>query len=208
MCVIAVSEVGARQPSTDVLRAMWDHNPHGAGYMFADGNMVHIHKGFMNWEEFESSVSAMQFNSSDPVVYHFRIATQAGISPAMTHPFPLVKDLRKHRLTLNVCKFGVAHNGIITLTSDRTETKYSDSSLFISRYLTRLIRSERDMQDPDVLDMIYLLARSKFAIMSGSGRIATVGDFYEQPGKILVSNEFYKPFCNIHVLSENLHDIM
>ena len=43
------------------------------------------------------------------------------------------------------------------------------------------------------LDLIYLLAQSKFAIMDGKGYIATVGKFIEENG-LLYSNTGYQPF--------------
>ena len=75
MCIIAVSKKGVRQPSLDQLRNMYTNNPDGAGYMFAKDGKVHIHKGFMTWEDFERAVKAENFTKDDPVVYHFRIST-------------------------------------------------------------------------------------------------------------------------------------
>lgn len=190
MCVIAVSERGKRQPSEKELRAMFESNPHGAGYMVARDGKVEIHKGFMIWEDFINAVRSECFTEADAVVYHFRISTQAGVNPFMTHPFPLASDLAYHEALDLCCSVGVAHNGVIALTSDKSETKYSDTSLFIARYMTKLIRNAEDLRDTAVLDMIGALTNSKFAIMDGGGCIATVGEFTDQDG-ILVSNEYY-----------------
>ena len=89
MCIICVSRSGVRQPSEAVIRAMFNHNPHGAGYMFARDGWVTIHKGFMNLDDYLQAIREEHFTANDSVVYHFRISTQAGVSPEMTHPFPL-----------------------------------------------------------------------------------------------------------------------
>ena len=53
----------------------------------------------------------------------------------MTHPFPL-SDRLPHMKALDVeCQCGVAHNGIIRLTSDPSQREYSDTALFITRYI-------------------------------------------------------------------------
>ena len=174
MCIICVSKSGVRQPSDITLRAMFRRNPHGAGYMYARDGKVTIHKGFMNIEDFLAAVHAEQFTPQDSVVYHFRISTQAGVNAPMTHPFPLSNQPRMMRSLDLTCRCGVAHNGIIRLTSDPTNTRFSDTAVFITDYLTNIIRKPADLRNQDRLDTIYRLAQSKFAIMDGSGYTATV----------------------------------
>ena len=89
MCIICVSRSGVRQPGEAAIRAMFLNNPHGAGYMFARDGWVTIHKGFMDLGDYLRAIREEHFTVSDSVVYHFRISTQAGVSPEMTHPFPL-----------------------------------------------------------------------------------------------------------------------
>ena len=124
MCIICVSPARTRQPSISQIKMMFQSNPHGAGYMYAREGSVHIHKGFMDIDSFLSAVKAEHFTAKDSVVYHFRISTQAGVNPEMTHPFPLSNRL-PHMKALDVeCPCGVAHNGIIRLTSDPTQTAF------------------------------------------------------------------------------------
>ena len=52
MCIICASPSGVRQPSASQIRTMFEHNPHGAGYMYARSGRVTIHKGFMDIDEF------------------------------------------------------------------------------------------------------------------------------------------------------------
>ena len=190
MCIICVSPAKVRQPSMKTIRTMFEQNPHGAGYMYARDGKVHISKGYMNIDDFLSTLHDEHFTAKDPVVYHFRISTQAGVNPQMTHPFPL-SNQRAHMKALDVdCGCGVAHNGIIRLTSDPSNREYSDTAIFITDYLSAIIRRPDDLKDPQVLRLIHRLAGSKFAFMDGNGYIATVGDFINEKG-LLFSNNSY-----------------
>jgi len=192
MCIIAVSKKGIRQPTLDQLRTMYDNNPDGAGYMYAKDGLVHIHKGFMTWQDFEREIKAKAFTADDPVVYHFRISTQAGVRPTMTHPFPLTDDLELCEALDLTAPVGLAHNGIIHMTSFTKEVRYSDTAYFIAWYMTKLIREHEDVTDPSVNDMIEVLTNSKWAIMDGlTGEIATVGKFENKKG-LLFSNSTYQ----------------
>ena len=193
MCIICVSPENVRQPDTQTIRTMFLRNPHGAGYMYARNGKVHIRKGFMNLTALLNALKEEHFTEADPVVYHFRISTQAGINPQMTHPFPL-SNRAEHMKALDVdCRCGVAHNGIIQLTTDPTNKEFSDTAVFIAQYLTRILPRPSDLKNTKLLDLIYLLAQSKFAIMDGKGYIATVGKFIEENG-LLYSNTSYQPF--------------
>ena len=194
MCVICASPKGVRQPTRSEIKAMFLRNPDGAGYMVARDGKVTIHKGFMNLDEFLNSLKAEHFTAKDSVVYHFRISTQAGINPSMTHPFPLSNRL-PHMKALDVeCPCGVAHNGIIRLTSDPNQHEYSDTALFITRYMAQMVHGLDDLKDAQILNRIERLAGSKLAIMDGSGYIATIGHFINERG-LLFSNDSYQELC-------------
>ena len=79
---------------------------------------------------------------------------------------------------------------IIRLTSDPDEKTYSDTALFITDYLTHILRKPADLRNQGVLEQIYALAQSKFAIMDGGGYVATVGHFINENG-LLFSNNSY-----------------
>ena len=191
MCIICVSPARTLQPSISQIKTMFMNNPHGAGYMYARDGRVHIHKGFMDIDSFLSAIKAEHFTAKDSVVYHFRISTQAGVNPEMTHPFPLSNRLL-HMKALDVeCQCGVAHNGIIRLTSDPTQHEYSDTALFITRYMAQMVHGLDDLKDAQLLNRIERLAGSKLAIMDGSGYIATVGNFINERG-LLFSNDSYQ----------------
>ncbi|MEG0759064.1 MAG: hypothetical protein RR505_11705 [Raoultibacter sp.] len=191
MCIICVSPLGVRQPSVSTLRNMFSRNPHGAGYMVARDGKVVIHKGFMNITDYLRAIQSEHFTAKDIVVYHFRISTQAGVNPEMTHPFPLSNQPARMRVLDQTCRCGIAHNGIIRLTADPTNTRYSDTAIFITDYLSSILRTRDDLRNQDRLDYVFRLAQSKLAIMDGSGYIATVGEFINDKG-LLFSNTSYR----------------
>ena len=190
MCIICVSKSGVRQPTVTELNTMFRNNPDGAGYMVARHGMVSISKGYMDFGEFLNAVRREHFTERDSVVYHFRISTQAGVNPEMTHPFPLSNRLERMEKLDTTCRIGVAHNGVIRLTADPDNHRYSDTALFITQYLRVLIQRREDLRDRRILDTVWNLAQSKFAIMDGGGYVATVGEFLNQDG-LLFSNASY-----------------
>ena len=56
MCIICVSKSGIRQPAERELYAMFQSNPHGAGYMVARHGMVTVSKGYIAFDEFLNAV--------------------------------------------------------------------------------------------------------------------------------------------------------
>ena len=191
MCVICASPKGTRQPSNFEIKQMFCYNPHVAGYMVARDSKVFIHKGFMNLSDFLDAIRKENFTAADSVVYHFRISTQAGVNPEMTHPFPL-SNQREDMKALNVvCNCGIAHNGIIRLTTNPAEKEYSDTAIFIADYLSQYILRSSDLHRKELLNAISSLIQSKMAILDASGYIATVGSFINDQG-LLFSNLYHR----------------
>ena len=181
MCVICVKKKGVKLPSYEDIRDMWEANPHGAGFMFVRNEKVYIRKGFMTLEDFNKALSKENFTKDDVIVMHFRISTQAGVNPEMTHPFALTKNIEKTKILNVVCDIGVAHNGIIKMTSNGNK-EYSDTAIFVTQYMTKLIRNFDDFYNPAVREMIEELAKSKLAILTKDGDVAMIGDFKEVDG--------------------------
>lgn len=194
MCIICVSRKGIRQPNEFEIKNMWESNPHGAGYMFfnKDEKKVEIHKGFMNLKDFMRSVNEEEFTDDDVVVYHFRISTQAGVNPQMTHPFPLSDDLKDMEILDCLCDVGIAHNGIIRITSKKG-ADYSDTALFITQYLPALIRDTADITDKAVKRCISELADSKLALLNNDGELTLIGNFQTDGSGLVYSNGTYQP---------------
>ena len=193
MCVICVKPKGIEFPTIENLEQMWNKNPDGAGFMFARNNEVVIRKGFMDLYSFIVAMNDEKLTKDDVVVMHFRISTQAGINEAMTHPFPLSADLNDMKELDCLCEVGIAHNGIIRLTSNPMEKNYSDTALFVSNYLTRIIRKDSDIHDEYIKDIIYQLAQSKLAILNRKGELSLIGHFEQKENGLWYSNLYHEP---------------
>lgn len=193
MCVICCSSKNVRQPEEKTLKTMFETNPHGAGYMYAKDGVVVIKKGFLTYSEFIHNVRQEKFTALDSVVYHFRISTQAGKTAEMCQPFPLTKDITKTKLLDVTCPIGIAHNGIISITTDARERVYSDTAIYIADVLSLLIRSTKDMTRSEVAKAIEITTEhhNRFALMNGDGKIITLGDGWINDGGLLYSNGSY-----------------
>ena len=100
---------------------------------------------------------------------------------------------KRRRALDRTCRCGIAHNGIIRLTTDPTNTQYSDTAIFITDYLAEMVRKSSDLRNQTLLDRIYYMARSKFAIMDAGGWITTIGEFIDDHG-LLFSNDSYEMY--------------
>ena len=192
MCIICTSERGVRQPTKATLARMFAANPHGAGYMYSRDGAVHISKGYMDFASYWAAIRAEHFRASDPVVYHCRISTQAGISPEMTQPFPVSGRLEDLEALDVSAELGLAHNGIIALTSDGSQRRYSDTALFIFRYLADAIDAPSDLDDPQFMHQIDDLTRSRLAFLDGAGAIHYTGRWITDPTGLRFSNTSYR----------------
>lgn len=192
MCVICISAKGVKQPTKELMQQMWKKNPHGAGYMFARSKYVYIRKGFMSFNEFYAAVKAENFTAEDIVVYHFRILTQAGVNPEMTHPFMLTDKLSDTRILRARVNVGICHNGIISLTSGKSD-KYSDTALYITKYLSDLVLKPADLKNPVLQGLIEDQIHSKMAILDYAGNVTKIGRFTKDDSGLEFSNTFFKP---------------
>lgn len=182
MCVICAKPQGAKFPTMETFEAMWARNPHGAGFMYARDGKVFIRKGFMTLDDLLEAIEDSELKESESVVFHFRISTQAGITPTMTHPFPVSRNYRDMEALEATARIGFAHNGIIARTSCNSK-RFSDTALFVTRYVSELLRKPDDVENFALLDAIEALApNNRFAIMNGEGKIAFVGDFSKKNG--------------------------
>lgn len=121
MCVAIYKPKGIKAPSIETLKKCWDANPHGAGLAWRTSGKfpIHIEKGFMKWEDFESYWKSMSLENYDSDMFiHFRITTHGGTSAGNTHPFPIVDNdelLKTHSVS---CKYTMMHNGILPIKPD------------------------------------------------------------------------------------------
>lgn len=173
MCIIAVKSPEAKLDSTAMatLKRCWDENPHGAGFMFTDGDEVEIHKGYMSWRAFRRAVVRQNLASRGTVVFHFRIATQGVIESETCHPFPVSTSNADLKARIVRTKSAIAHNGIITTMPKHK--RHSDTQIFIRDTLA--IADEQDVV-PEMQD-----TGSKFVLLTAKV-ITLVGEFLEEDG--------------------------
>lgn len=198
MCIIAYKPAAAAFPPKSTLKQCFINNPDGGGFMFAADGRVHIIKGLMTFNAFSKALTKTRKRYGDniPYVLHFRISTQAGTRPDCTHPFPLSTNMDHLRKLENKTKIGIAHNGIISLTSTTGYYKtitYSDTMKFITDYLTLIIKSKDYYKDKKTLLLIERLAESRLAILDDLGHCELIGEGWQVDGGIYYSNATYKP---------------
>lgn len=196
MCVIVYKEQGQEFPSKQILSNCYDNNSDGCGYMYAYKGNVYIKKGFMRFHDFWQSLKDTRALYGDNLAYimHFRISTQGGVRKDCCHPYPLsdkMDDLRQLRFKSEI---GIAHNGIISLTStyyNKTIT-YNDTMEFITDYLSLIIKRKDYYKDKDTLLLIERLCGSRLAILDGKGHCELIGKGWVNDGGIWYSNNSYK----------------
>lgn len=163
MCLILTKPPGAPLDE-GLLRCAWNHNPNGAGYMFASAGKVHIRKGFMALDEFLKAMKDNEdFFKKKSLVLHFRIATHGSVSQALTHPFRISDDL------------AMAHNGIIGKVAIPKDRDISDSAAFVEQYLMKYPADFYKRRE--YTDLIEdFIGYSKLAFLDSSGEITILNE--------------------------------
>lgn len=121
MCVAIYKPAGTETPSLDTLKQCWDANPDGAGFALrTDGEYsIGIHKGYMTWKSFIAAYEKYHLAEfTGDLLLHFRIATHGGISPGLTHPFSLTKDVKLLKHTNVKTNYALIHNGMLPIESE------------------------------------------------------------------------------------------
>lgn len=192
MCIIMYKPLNMAFPEEATLKNCWDNNPHMGGFMYAMNGEVHIKKGYKTWETFLDALNRTRAETGDDVPYvcHFRISTQ-GYDTSCCQPFPLsskMKNLRKSRVKTNI---GIAHNGIIDITSDGAKD-YSDTMKFITDYMVNIIRGLDWYKDSRNLKLIEnLIVGSRLAILDKDGHCQLMGKGWVEHNGIHYSNSTY-----------------
>lgn len=192
MCIIAYKPLNVAFPEESVLKNCWDNNPDMGGFMYTWKDHVYIQKGYETFESFMKALNKVRAKAGDniPYVMHFRISTQ-GFDRDCCQPFPLsgnMKNLKREKVETNI---GVAHNGIISLTSDGSKD-YSDTMLFITEYLVNIIRSYDWYKDPRTEKLIEnLIVGSRLAILDKKGHCELMGKGWVENKGCYYSNSTY-----------------
>ena len=185
MCIAVFKPAGQKAPTFETLKQCFKRNPDGAGFMVAINDIVVIRKGFMTYKAFEEAYKSFFNGLQDKdysIVYHFRIGTQGGNVPELTHPYPLTRDYAQMRKLECECEIGVAHNGIIHLTSEWGVKDRNDSMTFIAQYLVDIINGNHYWsQKPEKVRLVNRLLGdgypNKLAVLSKTGYCALIGNW-------------------------------
>lgn len=207
MCVVVYKPKGKKMPKEQTLLDCFLANPDGAGYMFQKDNKVKIKKGFMTFKSFYKSLmdDYSVVGKNTDFVLHFRISTQGGVNEKLCHPYPISKKMDDLKQTECESELGLAHNGIISLTTEHNDygygkwsqygykydyndsyfkvPDYNDTMKFITKYLSLIMKDAVDVFDEDKVSIVKKLIGSynKFAIMTGDG-VNLIGNFTDING--------------------------
>lgn len=198
MCIIVVKEKGFAFPTEEILENCFESNPDGAGFMVATGKEVVIRKGFMDFKSFINALNKArkEFGDNKTYVMHFRITTQAGVRPDCTHPYPISENMDDLRKLTFKCEVGIAHNGIISLTSQShydygEQTKgaitYNDTMLFVTEYLSNMKKLKQNIIET-------LAPGNRFAVLYKDGTCNVMGHGWINDNDIQYSNNTYLPY--------------
>jgi predicted glutamine amidotransferase len=186
MCVIATSAKGFDVPAKPVMKDMYDYNPDGAGFAYALNKRVYIEKGFMNYEDYDKALTALEtklktrYNKTlkdISIMFHFRIGTHGPNSPQLTHPFPITHK-KKHFDALDLhTDVVMAHNGIIKSVVPNTD--WSDTTQYVKDVLYPLYLHDKAFyQSEHIRSMIdNTINGSRFVFLDKFGEFTYIGDW-------------------------------
>jgi len=194
MCIIVYKPMGECNPSWKTLKTCFENNPDGCGFMYAENNAVHIHKGFMSWRKFKTAFKPYKNRTDLPIVMHFRITTNGATSPQNCHPFPLSENVGELKELDFDCNVGIAHNGIISLTS--YATKISDTMEFIRKYADCIITSPTWYYNANAGKLLGEIIKSKMLVLSNDGHGEIVGSGWSHEDGVWYSNTTYMPWTS------------
>ncbi len=188
MCVIMYKPVG-KVLKTEYIKQCFNTNRDGAGYMYAKDGSVFIKKGFMTLDALFKSLkeTIAEFGGSTrniPMVLHFRIGTQGGRRPEITHPYPVCRDYNKMKKTEYKCELAMAHNGILRYFSDALVTDHNDSMEFVKDCAADII--DGDIYFHKRQNKMRLLTRmsrgSRLIFLDKTGYVTMTGGWEEFEG--------------------------
>lgn len=169
MCVIIVKPAGVKMPTSEIIKAAHNANPHGCGFISPSV----FYKG-MSFESFKRKLK--QVSDEEPCIIHFRLATHGSIKRANCHPF-------------NRGDVWFAHNGILGI---RPQGDMTDSeTVFQNIIYPTIIRYGYGSKEMDKA-VNCIIGYSKFAFMQ-SDDVRMYGDFIKQDDGCYYSNLRFMP---------------
>lgn len=183
MCIAIYKPEGVKMPELSIFENCWESNPDGAGYAVRKDGQCHIHKGIMDWKDFEKVYDSQlkKLNGYD-VLIHFRIHTHGGVNKENTHPFPITNNVKQLGKTYTVCPRCMIHNGVLPITPRKNSI--SDTAEMALRI------AESGLTSDKVENLIgELIGTNKIALMNGV-KVYLMGDWIKDKG-VYYSNRTY-----------------
>jgi hypothetical protein len=142
-----------------VLKRCWEHNPNGAGFMFAVKGQIHLCKEVSDFGRFYQTYAraVSEHGHRSTFVLHFRLATSGVIDEANCHP---------HWITHG--KLAYVHNGILPFTVPR-DSPECDTVIFARSILARLPEGFLDNKPTTWLIEQYI-GNSKLVFLASNGQ--------------------------------------
>lgn len=212
MCIAIVKPKFAEFPTTKQFRNCFTMNPHGAGFMYSNGENLVIKKGFMTFEDFINAFEKENISKDKLVFFHFRIATHGLIDGGNTHPFPVSNNILVQRSNELAYKgYGLIHNGVIKY--DKKEfVKYDpqgiiSDTMLLSMKIKENIDKRKELFDDFESAIVYnlyhkdctqveelineVIGYNKVAIMNEHEEYVKYGKWIEDNG-VYYSNDDYE----------------
>ena len=183
MCIAIYKPMGVEMPELKTFENCWESNSDGAGYAVRKDGQCHIHKGIMQWEDFEKIYDTKLKKMKDyDVLLHFRIHTHGGVNKENTHPFPITTNVKQLGKTYTVCPRCMIHNGVLPITPRKSSI--SDTAEMALRI------AESGLTSDKVEALIgEFLGTNKIALMNGI-KVILMGDWILDKG-VYYSNKTY-----------------
>jgi hypothetical protein len=190
MCIIAYYKKGTR-PSKERIDYMIKRNPDGVGIGYNDGKRVYFTKGLVNADGVYNFIKKIEKHAND-IVFHARIATSGGISAEKCHPFLVTTDPDLIDIKTYAGREPIAfHNGVFSLTP---ETGYNDTQTLIMKAIAPLKEQAPDgLREGDFDDLLTFTTRNNRFVLMYPDRVRLYGEWTEDDGGVMYSNENYKP---------------
>lgn len=178
MCIALVVPAG-KIVKSETLVECFNGNPHGMGMAYINNGKVEMSKGFFKIGEFIPAYKekAARFGDYNPMLLHFRIATQGKINGQNCHPFPIKGG-------------ALVHNGSLWHKRGGITLEKSDTREFAERMYNNL---SYDVVKAALPEISEALEWNKIAMLYDDGRYIRLGKWYEDDG-IWYSNEGYRPW--------------
>lgn len=195
MCIILSCRPGAR-PTDEVVEECWLNNPDGAGIMYPEGGMVVGHKGLMTLGALREAMSSVPEDA--PLVVHFRIGTSGGLTPEVTHPYPVSRELSALHATDWEAPLGIAHNGVLLDMPTDEANGMSDTVAYVRDVVWPLSRRKHGNLTHSSKAKAVLKRTSegsRLAVMGSDGSVTLTGAGWNSVAKgIQASNGTWRPW--------------